>query len=277
MEGNGGLQHYGSYEFWWADSALFWYRQKFTWTREGLQQFSLLKASNLVSQSAETERKELTIENPFVNTCGIQGMLYSMYYITRKLYAIQIGINPHRVTLCLVWKTVKGTRTANSHMLEDINKTSWKNCYIPFLLSSFYWLSQCSNSTPDVYIHFILIILPHVTLSTFILISGFKCFSIVPNFYMHSHLPFHMLSLFFPCALTLFMTFSELLWHFIFLWFILVMLPTYPNTVYKLLYLLSSSSVCKLTLIHLLSYLLSKSSLYSKVFLFYLVTLLVLW
>ena len=43
---------------------------------------------------AETERKELTIQNPFVNTRNIQGMLYSMYYITGKLYAIQIGINP---------------------------------------------------------------------------------------------------------------------------------------------------------------------------------------
>ena len=98
-------------------------------------------------------------------------------------------------------------------------------------------------------LHFILIILPHVTLSAFILISSFKCFSIVPDFYMHSHLPFHMLSLFFPCALTLFTTFSELLWHLIFLCFILVMLPTYSNAVYKPMYLLSSSSVCKLMLI----------------------------
>ena len=105
----------------------------------------------------------------------------------------------------------------------------------------------------------------------------FQVFSIVPNFYMHSQLPFHMLSLFFPCALTLFTTFSELLWHFIFLWFILITFLTYPDAVYKPMYLLSSSSVCKLMLIHLLSYLLSKSSLYSQVSLFSLVTLLILW
>ena len=147
-------------------------------------------------------------------------------------------------------------------------------CYISFLLSYFYQLSWCSDST---LLHFILIILSHVTLSAFILISGFKCFSIVPNFYMCSHLPFHMLSLFFPCALTLFMTFSELLWHLIFLCFILVMLLTYPDTVYKPMYLPSSSSVCKLTLIPLLSYLLSKSPLSSKVSLFSLITLLILW
>ena len=165
-------------------------------------------------------------------------------------------------------------------------------CYISFSLSSFHQLSWHSDSTPNVYLHFILIILPHVTLSAFILISGFKYFSIVPDFYMcswlpfhmcswlpfhmRSWLPFHMLSPSFPCALTLFKTFSELLWHFIFLWFILVTFPTYPDAVYKPLYL-SSSSVCKLMLIHLLSYLLSKSPLYSKVFLFSLVTLLILW
>ena len=64
-------------------------------TREGLQQLSLLKVSDLVSQSMETdmsERKELTIENLFVITRDIHwGVLYSMYYITGKLYAIQIG------------------------------------------------------------------------------------------------------------------------------------------------------------------------------------------
>ena len=150
-------------------------------------------------------------------------------------------------------------------------------CYISFSLSSFYWLSWHSNSAPNVYFHFVLIILPHVTLSAFILISGFKCFSIVPNFYMHSRLPFHMLSLFFPCALTLFTTFSELLWHFIFLWLTLITLPTYPDAVYKLMYFLSSSSVCKLTLIHLLSYLLSKSPLSSQVSLSSLIALLILW
>ena len=126
-------------------------------------------------------------------------------------------------------------------------------------------------------LHFILIILPHVTLSAFILISSFKCFSIVPDFYMCSCLPFHMLSSFFPCAQTLFTTFSELLWHFIFLWLSFVTLPTYPNAVYKPMYLPSSSSVCKLTLIPLLSYLLSKSPLSSQVSLFSLITLLVLW
>ena len=111
-----------------------------------------------------------------------------------------------------------------------------------FSLSSFYWLSWCSNSTPDISFHFKLIIFPHVTFSAFILISSFKYFSIVPDFYMCSHLPFHMLWLFFPCALTLFMTFSKLLWHFIFLWLILVTFPSYPNAVYKLLYLLKSLS-----------------------------------
>ena len=122
-------------------------------------------------------------------------------------------------------------------------------------------------------LHFILIILPHVTLSAFILISSFKCFPIVPNFYMCSHLPFHMLSLFFPCALTLFTTFSELLWHLIFLCFILVTLPTYPNTVYKLMYLPvvlqfvnwcwfpSSSHIFSLSLLYLLKSLSSLSSL----------------
>ena len=141
------------------------------------------------------------------------------------------------------------------------------NCYISFLLSSF-------TDYPDVPIlllmllHFILIIFPHVTLSAFILISGVKCFSNVPDFYMCSHLPFHMLSPFFPCALTLFTTFSELLWHLIFLCFIYIMILTYPDTVYKPMYLLSSSSVCKLTLILLLSYALSKPPLTSQISLF---------
>ena len=89
-------------------------------------------------------------------------------------------------------------------------------------------------------------------------------FSNVPDFYMCSRSPFHMLSLFFPCALTLFMTFSELLWHLIFLCFIFIMLLTYPDAVYKPMYLLSSSSVCKLTLILLLSYFLSKFPLSSQ-------------
>ena len=60
-------------------------------------------------------------------------------------------------------------------------------------------------------LHFLLIILPHVTLSAFILISGFKCFSNVPDFYMCSRSPFHMPSLLFPHALALFTIFSELL------------------------------------------------------------------
>ena len=55
------------------------------------------------------------------------------------------------------------------------------------------------------------------------------------------------------------------------------MLPTYSDAVYKLMYLLSSSSVCKLMLIHLLSHLLSKTSLSSQVSLFSLVALLILW
>ena len=129
-------------------------------------------------------------------------------------------------------------------------------CYIIFikfflLIIPMFWF--CSRHL----LHFVLIILPHVTLSTFILISGFKCFSIVPNFYMRSHLLFHMLSPFFPCALTPFTTFSKLLWHFIFLWLTFITLPIYPNAVYKPMYLPSSSSVCKLMLIPLLSYLLS--------------------
>ena len=55
-------------------------------------------------------------------------------------------------------------------------------CYISFLLSSF-------TDYPDVLIpllmllHFLLIILPHVTLSASILISGFKCFLLMfPTF-----------------------------------------------------------------------------------------------
>ena len=94
--------------------------------------------------------------------------------------------------------------------LATTRKLTGGRCYISFSLSSF-------TNYPDVPIplpmllHFLLIILPHVTLSAFILISGFKCFSNVPNFYMCSHLPFHMFSSLFPCALTLFMTISELL------------------------------------------------------------------
>ena len=173
--------------------------------------------------------------------------------------------------------TYSASQSMVMHRANTICSVFLATCYTSFLLSSFYRLSRCSDSAPNIYLHFILIIPPHVTLSAFILISSFKCFSIVPDFYMHSHLPFHMLSLFFPCALTLFTTFSELLWHFMFLWFILVMLPTYSNAVYKPMYLLSSSSVCKLTLIHLLPYLLSKSPLSSQVSLFSLITLLILW
>ena len=58
---------------------------------------------------------------------------------------------------------------------------------------------------------------------------------------------------------------------------ILITFLTYPDAVYKPLYLPSSSSVCKLMLIHLLSYILSKSPLYSQVSLCSLVALLVLW
>ena len=102
-------------------------------------------------------------------------------------------------------------------------------------------------------------------------------FSNVPDFYMCSCSPFHMFSLSFPYALALFTTFSELLWHLIFLCFIFVTLPIHPDAVYKPMYLLSSSSVCKLTLILLLSYSLSKFSLSSQSSLYSLVTLLVLW
>ena len=169
------------------------------------------------------------------------------------------------------------TTITNSVWLVSTKGLPLTVIYVSFLLSSFHQLSQCSNSAPNISFHFVLIILPHVKFSAFILISSFKYFSNAPNFYMCSCLLFHMLSLFFPCALTLFMTFSELLWHFIFLWLILVTFLTYPNAVYKPLYLPSSSSVCKLTLIHLLSYILSKSSLYSQVSLFYLIALLILW
>ena len=136
--------------------------------------------------------------------------------------------------------------------------------YIIFIKFFFTDFPNVSIPLPTL-IHFILIILPHVILSTFILISGFKCFSNVLDFYMCSCLPFHMLSLFFPCALTLFTTFSELLWHLIFLCFIFATLPTYPDAVYKPMYLLSSSSVCKLMLILLISYLPSKSPLSSHI------------
>ena len=102
-------------------------------------------------------------------------------------------------------------------------------------------------------------------------------FSNVPDLYMCSRSPFHMLSLFFPYALALFTTLSELLWHFIFLCFIFVMLPIHPDAVYKPMYLSSSSSVWKLTLILLLSYSLSKFSLSSQSSLHSLIALLVLW
>ena len=102
-------------------------------------------------------------------------------------------------------------------------------------------------------------------------------FSNVPDFYMCSRSPFHMPSLFFPHALALFTIFSELLWHFIFLCFIFITFPIHPNAVYKPMYLSSSSSVCKLTLILLLSHLLSKSPLPSQSSLYSLVVLLVLW
>ena len=55
------------------------------------------------------------------------------------------------------------------------------------------------------------------------------------------------------------------------------MLPTYPDAVYKPMYLLSSSSVCKLMLILLLSYFLSKFPLSSQSSLSSLITLLILW
>ena len=65
-----------------------------------------------------------------------------------------------------------GTESARA---ETDNKIELRKCYISFSLSSF-------TDYPDVPIplpmllHFLLIILPHVTLSAFILISGFKCF-----------------------------------------------------------------------------------------------------
>ena len=73
-------------------------------------------------------------------------------------------------------------------------------CYISFSLSSFYQLSWCSDSAPDVYLHFVLIILPHVTLSTFILFPvssifllfpTFTCAPISPSTYFH--FSFHVL------------------------------------------------------------------------------------
>ena len=118
----------------------------------------------------------------------------------------------------------------------------------------FHRLSWCSDSAPNVCIHFVLIILPHVTFSAFILISGFKYFYIVPDFYMCSH-ALTFLSMCFNSVHNL----SELLWHLIFLWLMLITFLIYPDAVYKPLYLPSSSSVCKLTLIHILLYILSKS------------------
>ena len=180
---------------------------------------------------------------------------------------------------CSRWFTSIGSM--NSH-LSKARSCAWyeegklRVLYIIFV--KFFFTNYPNVLIPLLMLlHFVLIILPHVTLSTFILISGFKWFSIVPNFYMCSRLPFHILSPFFPCALTLFTTFSELLWHLIFLCFILIMLPTYLDAVYKPMNLPSSSSVCKLMLIPLLSYLLSKSPLSSKVSIFSLVALLILW
>ena len=52
-------------------------------------------------------------------------------------------------------------------------QTGW--CYISFSLSSFTDYPNIPILLPTL-LHFLLIILPHVTLSAFILISGFKCF-----------------------------------------------------------------------------------------------------
>ena len=154
-------------------------------------------------------------------------------------------------------------------------KEEKKMLYI-ILLSSFYRLSQHSDSAPN------LTSLHTDYSSTCYTFRIYTYFRFQVFFYCSQLL--HALlftlphaSLFFPCAQTLFTTFSEFLWHCIFLWLIFVTLPTYPDAVYKLMYLPSSSSVCKLTLIPLLSYLLSKSPLSSQLSLFPLVALLILW
>ena len=150
-------------------------------------------------------------------------------------------------------------------------------CYISFSLSSFYRLSQHSDSAPDV-TSFLADYSSTCYTSHIYTYFWFQVFfSNVPDFYMCSRSPFHMFSLFFPCALMLFTTFSELLWHFIFLCFIFITLPIHPDAVYKPMHLSSSSSVCKLTLILLLSYSLSKFSLSSQSSLYSLIALLVLW
>ena len=133
-------------------------------------------------------------------------------------------------------------------------------CYISFLLSSFYWLFFHM-------LHFLHLYLFLVS-SVFLLFPTFTCTPIYPSTCFH--FSFHVLWL---CSRP-FLSYYDTLY---FLWLTFIMLPTYPNAVYKLMYLLSSSSVCKLTLIHLLSYLLSKSPLSSQISLFSLIALLVLW
>ena len=150
-------------------------------------------------------------------------------------------------------------------------------CYISFSLSSFLPIIPMFRFRSQRYfisywLFFHMLHFPHLYL-----FPVSSVFSNVPDFYMCSHSPFHMFSLLFPYALTLFTTFSELLWHLIFLCFIFVMLPIYPDAVYKLMYLLSSSWVCKLTLILLLSYSLSKFPLSSQSSLYSLIVFLVLW
>ena len=91
--------------------------------------------------------------------------------------------------------------------------------------------------------------------SVFLMFLTFTCAPVHPSTCFH--FPFHMLWF---CSRP-FPSYYDILY---FLCFIFVTLPIYPDAVYKLMYLLSSSSVCKLTLILLLSYSLSEFPLSSQ-------------
>ena len=102
----------------------------------------------------------------------------------------------------------------------------------------------------------------------FLMFLIFTCAPVHPSTCFH--FSFHMLWL---CSRP-FPSYHDILY---FLCFIFVTLPIHPDAVYKPMYLSSSSSVCKLMLIPLLSHLLSKSPLPSQSSLYSLVALLVLW
>ena len=91
-----------------------------------------------------------------------------------RLTSSSIPALPYTAWHCLMTRTDSLSPWGCASPLFPFCMTSY-DCYISFLLSSFYRLSRHSDSAPDV-TSFLLIILPHVTLSAFILISGFKCF-----------------------------------------------------------------------------------------------------